>query len=48
MKYMKYCSRCVLPDTHETIKFDEEGVKKGSLETKKGHFLIQRLISGEF
>ena len=28
--------------------FDEEGVKKGSLENKKGHFLISRLISGEF
>lgn len=28
--------------------FDEEGVKKGSLENKKGHYLISRLISGEF
>ena len=32
----------------ECESFDEEGVKKGSLETKPGHFLIQRLISGEF
>lgn len=23
---MKYCTRCVLPDTHETIEFDDEGV----------------------
>ena len=23
---MKYCSKCILPDTHETIKFDKEGV----------------------
>ena len=23
---MKYCSRCVLPETHDTIMFDEEGV----------------------
>ena len=23
---MKYCARCVLPETHETIEFDHEGV----------------------
>ena len=23
---MKYCSRCVMPETHETMVFDEEGV----------------------
>ena len=23
---MKYCTKCVLPETHESIKFDEEGV----------------------
>ncbi len=23
---MKYCTRCVLPESHETIQFDEEGV----------------------
>jgi len=23
---MKYCSRCLLPETHETIEFDERGV----------------------
>lgn len=23
---MKYCTKCVLPDTHETIQFDSEGV----------------------
>lgn len=23
---MKYCTKCVLPDTHETIEFDSEGV----------------------
>jgi N-acetyl sugar amidotransferase len=23
---MKYCTRCLLPETHETIEFDEEGV----------------------
>jgi len=23
---MKRCTRCVLPETHETIVFDEEGV----------------------
>lgn len=35
-------------DGDECESFDEKGVKKGSLETKPGHFLIQRLISGEF
>ena len=28
--------------------FDEDGVKKGSLEFKKGHFLVQRLIDGDY
>ena len=28
--------------------FDEEGVKKGSLEFKEGHFLVQRLIDGDY
>ena len=28
--------------------FDEEGVKKGSLEFKQGHFLVQRLIDGDY
>jgi len=23
---MRYCTKCVLPDTHETIQFDEQGV----------------------
>lgn len=23
---MRYCTKCVLPDTHETIEFDEQGV----------------------
>ncbi len=32
----------------ECESFDEEGVKKGSLEYKKGHLLISRLISGDF
>ena len=22
---MKFCSRCMLPETHETIEFDDEG-----------------------
>ena len=26
MKEMKYCTRCILPQTHESVKFDEEGV----------------------
>ena len=32
----------------ECESFDEEGCKKGSLENKKGHFLIQRLIDGDY
>ncbi len=24
--YMRYCSKCLIPETHETITFDEEGV----------------------
>ena len=35
-------------DGDECESFDEEGVKKGSLENKKGHLLISRLISGDF
>lgn len=23
---MRYCTRCILPDSHETVQFDEEGV----------------------
>lgn len=25
-KVMKYCTKCILPETHESIQFDEEGV----------------------
>ena len=32
----------------ECESFDEEGVKNGSLEFMPGHFLVQRLISGDF
>ena len=32
----------------ECESFDEEGVKKGSLEFKPGHFLIKRLIDGDY
>ena len=32
----------------ECESFDEEGVKKGSLEFKKGHLLVQRLIDGDY
>ena len=26
MRKMRYCTRCILPDTHETVQFDGEGV----------------------
>ena len=32
----------------ECESFDEEGVKKGSLEFKPGHLLVQRLIDGDY
>ncbi|WP_407453180.1 cofactor-independent phosphoglycerate mutase [Methanobrevibacter sp.] len=32
----------------ECKSFDEEGVKKGSLEFKEGYFLVQRLIDGDY
>lgn len=32
----------------ECESFDEEGVKKGSLEFRQGHFLVQRLIDGDY
>ena len=32
----------------ECESFDEEGVKKGSLEFREGHFLVQRLIDGDY
>ena len=35
-------------DGDECESFDEEGVKKGSLEFRQGHFLVQRLINGDF
>ena len=34
---MKYCTRCVLPDTHESIKFDEEGVCNICRQAEKKH-----------
>ena len=41
--YMLYTSPVWTP-----LRFDEEGVKKGSLEFKPGHFLVQRLIDGDY
>lgn len=34
---MKYCSRCILPETHETISFDEEGVCNICRQAEKKH-----------
>ena len=31
---MKYCTKCLLPETHETIEFDEEGVCNVCLQHK--------------
>ena len=35
-------------DGDDCESFDEEGVKKGSLEFRKGHLLVQRLIDGDY
>ncbi len=34
---MKYCTKCVLPETHETIQFDEEGVCNICRQAEKKH-----------
>lgn len=37
---MKYCTKCVLPDTHETIQFDEEGVCNVCRQSERKHTAI--------
>jgi len=37
---MKYCTKCILPDTHETISFDEEGVCNVCRQAEKKHLDI--------
>lgn len=34
---MKYCTKCILPDTHETISFDSEGVCNICRQAEKKH-----------
>ena len=34
---MRYCTKCILPDTHETIKFDEQGVCNVCRQAEKKH-----------
>lgn len=50
---MRYCTRCVLPDTHETIQFDEEGVcnicrqaecKHTAINWKERHKMLEDLV----
>lgn len=44
---MRYCTRCVLPDTHETIKFDEEGVCNICRQAEKKHTDIDWVSRGK-
>lgn len=37
---MKYCSKCVLPDTHETVRFDEQGVCNICRQAEQKHEVI--------
>lgn len=37
---MKYCTKCILPDTHETISFDEAGVCNVCRQAEKKHLDI--------
>ena len=37
---MRYCTRCILPDTHETIQFDEEGVCNVCRQAERKHTVI--------
>ena len=34
---MKYCSKCILPQTHESIYFDEQGVCNICRQAEKKH-----------
>ena len=34
---MRYCTKCVLPDTHETIQFDSEGVCNVCRQSERKH-----------
>ena len=34
---MKYCTKCVLPETHETVKFDTEGVCNVCRQAEQKH-----------
>lgn len=34
---MKYCTKCILPDTHETIKFDQDGVCNICRQAERKH-----------
>ena len=37
---MKYCTKCILPDTHETVSFDEAGVCNVCRQSEKKHLDI--------
>jgi len=53
---MKYCTKCVLPETHESIKFDEEGVcnicrqaeqKHGTIDWNARRSMLDKIV-GEY
>ena len=37
---MRYCTKCILPDTHETIQFDAEGVCNICRQAERKHTQI--------
>ena len=44
---MKHCTRCVLPDTHESIKFDEEEFAMYVVKLKQTHTNIDWQARGK-
>jgi len=44
---MKYCTKCVLPETHETIEFDSKGVCNICRQAEKKHGEIDWNARGE-
>ena len=40
MTELKYCTRCILPNTHETISFDSEGVCNICRQAETKHLKI--------
>ncbi len=44
---MKYCTRCILPQTHETVQFDEQGVCNVCRQAEQKHKKVDWKARGE-